>query len=59
MAYLLPDEDGVELGKDPEHLVRVLGRTEPVSEASDDLILDSGDAFVVGLLGSVPYLSSA
>lgn len=53
---LRPHEQGVELGEDAEHLVRVLGATEAVAEARDDVVLDTGDALVVARLGCDPDL---
>ena len=51
-------EERVELGEDAEHLVGVARAAEPVAEARDDLVLDAGDALVVGRLGGDPDLGS-
>ena len=41
------NEECIEFGKDTEHLVRVSGRTQLISESRDNLILDATDSFVV------------
>ena len=57
-SYLWSHEKRVELGKDPEHLMGVPSGGQAVSQARDDLVLDTSDPFVVGTLGRDPNFSS-
>ncbi len=55
-ADLGPDEERVEFREDAEHLVGVLGRSQPVAQPCDNGVLNARRPLIVDVLGARPLL---